>query len=349
LADIKKFRPDKLTETSTGLYRILIEPVKRYLAGKEKLLIIPDKNLLYLPYETLINTETGTNEQSAGSMPHYLIRDFEISYHYSAVLWMEIQSGEPNQNKGFLGFAPVFSNAEMLTSGSGSTEKLLRSINDTNLRTSFSADGRTINELPYTKKEVQTISDLFRNKDLKAESYLMEQATESNLKALCGNFSFIHLATHGLIYPDKPDLSGLIFTGVAANNSAGINERGEPQIMMYENIDDGVLFTHEIFNLKMNAELVVLSACETGIGKLEEGEGVMSLNRAFLYAGARNIVSSFWKVNDKYTSELMTWFYTYIIEGCSYSKALQQAKLRLLENESSAYPLYWAGFAIIGE
>ena len=118
---------------------------------------------------------------------------------------------------------------------------------------------------------------------------------------------------------------------------------------LHENIDDGVLFTPEIFNLRLNAELVVLSACETGIGKLEEGEGVMSLNRAFLYAGARNVVSSFWKVNDKFTSELMTWFYSYIIEGYSYSRALQQAKLRLLENESSAYSLYWAGFAIIGE
>ncbi len=348
LANIKRFKPDKLYSSSQSLYNLLLKPVESYLMGMDKLLIIPDENLLYLPFETLVKYDPDTTSPGS-SVPHYLINDFEISYHYSASLWLEINNRNKVHVDGFLGFAPVFSKESQAPVSDYNTQKLLSSVDDENIRSSLSADGIQMNELPYSKEEVQEISDLFAKQKLPAVSFLFDQATESNLKERCGDFNYIHLATHGLINPEKPDLSGLIFTGVEPEDSVSTGERSEQSLFLGENVDDGVLFAHEIYNLRLNAELVVLSACETGIGKLEAGEGVMSLNRAFLYAGAKNIVSSFWKVNDRYTSQLMTWFYMYILEGYSYSKSLQLAKIRLLENNETAYPLYWAGFAIIGD
>lgn len=348
LANIRRFKPDKLLSSSQLLYKILIKPVENYIASKKKLLIIPDKNLLYLPFETLVS-EKYNKEDPTSTTPHYMIYDFEISYHYSATLWLEINSRERVKNNGFLGFAPVFTDENQVSANKNSTERFMDSFYDENVRSLVSADGITINALPYTRKEILTISDLFKAKNYTAKSYLLDQATEANLKEQCENFRYIHLATHGLINPDKPDLSGLVFTNVESNNTFDAEISRELEFSGNEHMNDGVLFANEIYNLRLNADLVVLSACETGVGKIEKGEGIMSLNRGFLYAGAQNIVFSFWKVNDKFTSELMTWFYTYIMEGISYSKALQLAKLKLLEDEETNYPLFWAGFAIIGE
>jgi len=217
------------------------------------------------------------------------------------------------------------------------------------MRSSVSKDGNQLNELPFTREEVLTITSLFASKNLPADSYIFDLATESNLKELCGNYNYIHLATHGLVDTDKPDLSGLVFTGRNIQDSLTVKDSRDLNLSMNVGMNDGVLFIHEIYGLRLHADLVVLSACETGMGKLEKGEGVMSLNRGFLYAGAQNVVFSYWKVNDKYTSWLMTWFYKFVLEGYSYSKALQLAKLKLLGKEESAYPLYWAGFAIIGD
>jgi CHAT domain-containing protein len=100
--------------------------------------------------------------------------------------------------------------------------------------------------------------------------------------------------------------------------------------------------------MNINADLVVLSACETGLGKFEKGEGILGLTRGFLYAGVPNIVYSFWKVDDKSTLQFMTSFYTKILNNKSYSEALREAKLEMIRNNNTAYPLFWGSFALIG-
>ncbi|MFK7903801.1 MAG: CHAT domain-containing protein, partial [Chitinophagales bacterium] len=111
--------------------------------------------------------------------------------------------------------------------------------------------------------------------------------------------------------------------------------------------DNDKLYLTDVMNLHLNADLVVLSSCESGVGKLEVGEGVMALHRAFLYAGAQNIVYSLFKVPQDSTSELVQTFFRYVLEGDTYSTALRKAKLGLIENESME-PIDWAGFALIG-
>ena len=112
--------------------------------------------------------------------------------------------------------------------------------------------------------------------------------------------------------------------------------------------DDGILFAGEMYNLDLNADLVVLSACETGLGKIVNGEGIMSMTRGFIYSGTPNILFSLWKVGDKNTYELMVNFYAEVIKGESYSKSLRRAKLKLIENEATAFPANWAGFTLVG-
>ena len=100
--------------------------------------------------------------------------------------------------------------------------------------------------------------------------------------------------------------------------------------------------------MRLNTELVTLSACETGLGKIISGEGIMSMTRGFIYSGTPNILFSLWKVGDKNTYELMVNFYADIIEGQTYSKALRNAKLKLIKNEATAFPANWAGFTLVG-
>jgi CHAT domain-containing protein len=112
--------------------------------------------------------------------------------------------------------------------------------------------------------------------------------------------------------------------------------------------EDGILYSGEIYTLDLHADLVVLSSCESGIGRLAKGEGMFSLTRGFIYAGANNVVVSLWKVYDKHTSKLMIEFYRGIAAGQDYSTALHNAKLKMLQNEDTAFPVSWAGFVLVG-
>jgi CHAT domain-containing protein len=143
------------------------------------------------------------------------------------------------------------------------------------------------------------------------------------------NYKYIHIASHGFINEEKPNLSGILFTK---------EEKGE----------DGILYANEIYNLNLDADLVVLSACESGLGKIIKGEGLISLTRGLLFAGAKNVVVSLWRVADKSTSELMIEFYRNILNGESYSASLRQAKLKLIKNGKYSYPLEWSPFILIG-
>jgi CHAT domain-containing protein len=144
----------------------------------------------------------------------------------------------------------------------------------------------------------------------------------------------VHFATHGFLDSVHPELSGIVFTM--------IDEKGKPQ--------DGFLRAHEVFNLKLSAELVVLSACQTGLGKEVKGEGLVSLTRGFMYAGAPRVVVSLWSVSDQATAELMTRFYRGMLkEGLRPAAALRAAQVSLLKEHQWEPPFYWAAFSLQGE
>ena len=143
----------------------------------------------------------------------------------------------------------------------------------------------------------------------------------------------MHLATHGRMVETNPKLSNLAFSQPQGNKAK----------------EDGILYSAETYNLDLNADLLVLSACQTGAGQIVKGEGLMGLTRGFLYSGARNIVASLWKVYDQYTSQMMVEMYRQIAAGKSYSAALCEAKLKMIANPETAAPQSWAGFVLIGK
>jgi len=187
-------------------------------------------------------------------------------------------------------------------------------------------------ELPGTESEVNAISKLFGARNFKSAVYTHEKADEQVTKSdALKTYSYLHFATHGIVDENNPELSRIF---LRATNGA----------------EDGNLFTGEIYNLQLNANLVTLSACQTGLGKISKGEGVIGLSRALVYAGAKNIMVSFWSVADESTAELMQDFYKTLLEhpGTNYCQNLQQAKLDLLKTGKFESPYYWAPFILIG-
>jgi CHAT domain-containing protein len=148
------------------------------------------------------------------------------------------------------------------------------------------------------------------------------------------DYRVIHFATHGYLNTERPELSGLVLSLV--------DERGEPQ--------DGFLSLSEIYNLRLSAELVVLSACQTGLGKQVQGEGLVGLTRGFMYAGAPRVVASLWAVQDRATAVLMGRFYEAMLQrGVRPAAALRAAQLSMQREERWSAPHLWAGFVIQGE
>ena len=193
-------------------------------------------------------------------------------------------------------------------------------------------DKDNLNELPGTESEVNEISRLFTSKNISSALYTHGEASENLIKtAGLKKYSLLHFATHGVVDEKDPELSRIFLQ----NNSES---------------EDGNLFAGEIYNLELDANLVTLSACQTGLGKISKGEGVIGLSRALVYAGAKNIIVSFWSVADESTAALMKSFYQRLLENPSpgYSENLRHAKLALMKHERYSAPYYWAPFILIG-
>lgn len=178
-----------------------------------------------------------------------------------------------------------------------------------------------LNELPHSQTEVEQINQLFQG-----ETYFKQAASLKNFKANASNFDILHLSTHAALDDQNSDQS---------------------RIHLY----DDYITVNEIYNLPIHADLTVLSACETGVGEFKRGEGLLSLARAFMYAGCPSLVTSLWQVNDQKTANLMIEFYRQLASGLSKDKALQNAQVNYLNNLSSAqaaHPFYWAAFVQTG-
>lgn len=252
-----------------------------------RLIVIPDWNLSYIPFEALVNDSTGnTLNQFA-----YLVRKHNITYGYSlATLFRQRSRLQPPVDSVFA-FAPVFAGKQ-----------------------------RGLTPLPNTLTELDGIED----SQPQGRYFRKEQATIGNFKAQLGTSGILHIATH-----------------------AGIDTNGihPPNIEFF----DDALNMNELYAQQLQTSLVVLSACETGIGQLEKSEGPMSLARAFYYAGARQVITSLWRVDDRSTAALFGYFYRHL-KGNEYNNALQEAKIQYLQTAEGAMasPYYWAPFVQIG-
>ncbi len=190
-----------------------------------------------------------------------------------------------------------------------------------------------IARLPYTRQEASEISSLIPESERK-ESLDFEASLATATSAELSQYRFVHFATHGYLDAEQPELSALVLSLV--------DEKGARQ--------NGFLRTHEIFNLKLPAELVTLSACETGLGKEIRGEGLVGLTRGFMYAGAARVVVSLWALNDRATAVLMARFYRKMLkEGLRPAAALRAAQVELSKDQKWQAPYFWAGFTLQGE
>ncbi|MCI0349419.1 MAG: CHAT domain-containing protein, partial [Acidobacteriales bacterium] len=195
----------------------------------------------------------------------------------------------------------------------------------------FAGDQGTVPRLPGTRREAEAIRR-------SADSAHVALDFEANLQAVTGadltNYQILHFATHGVLHSEHPELSGIILSLV--------DKSGRPQ--------EGYLRFHHVYNLKLSADLVVLSACSSALGRQMAGEGVLSLSRAFLVAGSKRVVSSLWKVDDEVTSELMSIFYDEMLRhGKAPSAALRAAQMEIAKRKRWNFPYYWAAFVLQGD
>lgn len=300
------------TAASYNLYTVLLAPMSSFVKGKD-LIIVPDAELGYLSFDILLTKPADPSSARYRSLP-YLVKDVPISYAPSATALFEgFRNPDATRNHKVLAFAPSYENIKGVK-----VEELMR--------------GRTYRDyllpIPGAQVEVENLQKILRSKVYQGES-----ATEHNFKKMAANYSILHLAMHTIINNKNPLYSKLVFFHDS------------------DTTEDGLLNTSELFGMQLNADLAVLSACNTGTGKLEQGEGIMSLSRGFFYAGVPSIIMTSWAVEDQSGSELMTSFYKYLAEGKAKNEALRLAKLDYLENADrlKAHPHFWAAYMNIGD
>jgi CHAT domain-containing protein len=329
---------ERLEEANSRLSQMLLGAVSKQL-GTKRLLIIADGALQYIPFAALLNP-TGSP----------LVIDHEIlslpSASTIAVLRQESrQRIQPTKTIAVLA-DPVFdSSDERIVSNNrkapeSSPPAAVRGESDARIKVlepriekALPQPTLRIQRLPGTKKEAGEILSLVPDKD-RLEALSFRASRETAMGHELEQFRYLHFATHGFLDSVRPELSGIVLSMV--------NEKGEPE--------NGFLLAHEIYNLKLPAELVVLSACETGLGKQIRGEGLVGLTRGFMYAGAQRVVVSLWSVDDEATKELMVAFYKGMLkEGMRPPAALRAAQIKMWKQKQWRAPYYWAAFVLQGE
>ena len=306
---------------SGQVYQMLLHPFERELSSFQKLIVVPDNALAYLPFETLV-ANPGSASDGASANP-YLVERLAIAYAPSASALAAVKALEAKPfSKGFIAFGdPIYPELDSVKDRSSESRLAY-----------YTERGVELRRLPYTRREVTSIGALFPAAE--RETFLGAQANEQRVKSeKLDQYRYVHFAAHGVVDEENPRRSGIILSLDASDK------------------EDGILQMTEIMRLKLNADLVTLSACRTGLGKVVNGEGVLGLTRAFLYAGTRSVLASLWNVNDTATAQLMTAFYRNLKRGLSKDEALRQAKLELLHGKQPSWrhPYFWASFVLIGE
>jgi tetratricopeptide (TPR) repeat protein/CHAT domain-containing protein len=306
-------RPERYETLRNELYEKLITPVLPYLGRNIKnIVIVPDGDLAYLPFDILRPT---TNSKDFGEL-------FSLSLSPSISVSIIAERGLPaTQNAPILGFANAIYNNQ----GSGSD------------RGTRSFDGLVWQNLPGTAIEIEMLKEIAESQNKSITVLLQKDVSEEKVKSLSANgelrkYPIIHFACHGYFNEEEPAMSGIVLSEVS-----GISDT-----------NDGYLTVPEIVLLNFNSRMVLLSACETGLGENKRGRGMVGLTRAFLAAGAGNVGVSLWKVDDKGTSLFMEELYKKVlIEGKSFRAAYYDVKNQFRHGvfgETYARPRYWAAF-----
>ncbi|HEU4712041.1 MAG TPA: CHAT domain-containing tetratricopeptide repeat protein [Pyrinomonadaceae bacterium] len=311
-------------QAAAELGRMILEPATAEF-GTRRLVVIADGALQYVPFAAL----------SSSKEYRPLIIDHEVvslpSASSLAIQRQTLANRKPAPKSVAVIADPVFSAAD---SRFKSGKRVEASEETRIIEHGPGGSGAQMNvrRLPFTRQEANQIlavapAGSFKALDFRASRSI---ATSGELS----NYRYVHFATHGFLDTSRAGLSAIVLSLV--------DENGKPQ--------DGFLRTHDIYNLKLPAELVVLSACETGLGKDVKGEGLEGLTRGFMYAGARRVVVSLWNVNDKATAALMQRLYVGILKNKQTpAAALRESQIAMLKVKQWQSPYYWAGFVMQGE
>lgn len=295
------------------LYKAILNPVLERIPKNRRLIFSPSKELLTIPFEFLVSDYEPNQSNYNYSDKNFLIADYSISYSPSASVYIEeIQNGLATNDKIIIVGDPVIDNqSDEFAERRGLLEE------EINSPRSF-----TLFPLKYSAEEVNMIGSIIKTDHV----FLNKDATETNFKENAELSKIIHLSTHSLLHKKQP----LIFFS-----------------NFYDPENDGFLEASEIVQLKLNSDLVVLSSCSSGLGKIDESEGIIGMTKAFFDAGAKSTIVSLWEVNDKFTSKLMTYFYQKLSAGYNKSEALRLAKVEFIKKDSQN-PYFWAAFILSG-
>jgi len=309
-------------DTLRALSRAVIEPISARIAGK-RLAVVTEGALQYVPFAALLD-DAGTP----------LIRSHEIVSLPSAstlhALRRDIVGRTPPTKSVFVVGDPVFERRDSRVKGG---EQQVAAAPAGTMERSAKESGADLERLWFTRREANAIAALAGGNG--AQKLLDFDATLDRVTAAgLASYRVVHFATHGLLNNKHPGLSGLVFSLV--------DSRGRPR--------DGFLPAYEVYNLRLNADLVVLSACQTALGEDIRGEGLVGLTRAFMYAGTPRVVASLWRVPDGATAALMERFYRGMLsQHLSPASALRLAQESVRAERRWAAPYYWAGFTLVGE
>jgi CHAT domain-containing protein/predicted negative regulator of RcsB-dependent stress response len=332
---------------SNALYKVVLEPAAATI-GEKRLMVVADGALNYIPFEVLLKSADSGDFSSLG----YLVKSNEIVYAPSASVVGAIkQQRTKSDSRAMLIIAdPVFNSndarARKPAGGAPAANAEVRGLGIQGALADVAGanapaapnpqmEGLPLARLNGTRTEADQISKLAKASGGQADVWLDLDANEDNLGARdVSKYRIIHVATHGLLNAERPQFTGVVLSLVGNKTH------------------DGFVRTDEVFNLRLGSPLVMLSACETGLGKEKRGEGVMGLTRAFMYAGAPTVGVSLWSVADKSTADLMTDFYKRLLtpgQGTTSSSALRGAQLAMISGKKYSAPFYWAPFVLVGD
>ncbi len=337
-----------ISEEAASLSKLVLGPVMTKL-GNKRLLIVPDGGLQYIPFQALVvpgkaNVDDASAQSQTGGSDEQipLIVDHEIVNEPSAsalaLVISETAQRKPAPKSIAVLANPVFEADDPRVKSKASAETQVAKLSqETEVKEAFRdagfGEGLRIPPLPASREEANAIMAMAPwGTGFKAEGFEASRATITRPEL--GQYRIVHFATHGFVDYEHPELSGLVLSLV--------DEKGNPQ--------DGFLRMHDIYNLKLPADLVVLSACNTALGKEVKGEGLIGLTRGFMYAGAAGVAASLWKVDDEATAELMKRFYEGMFQkGLTPAAALREAQLGMWRQKRWHAPYYWAAFVIQGQ
>ncbi len=308
----------KYSNAALEQYNLWLKPYLKAEDKSKRLVIIADGTLSYLPFEALLTKEAEISKDPNYAKLPYLLNDYTLNYDYSAQLWLEHKEPRKQLNGKILAMGP-----SKKIESKDTSSITIQNTNKKELR--LRSDAK---DLPGAEKEILALKNEYQGK-----YYDKFEASEKNWKKEAKDYGILHFAMHGLLDENEPEFSSLMFS-----------DNGDKE-------EDNFLCAYEIKESKLNASLAVLSACETGAGKYQRGEGVVSLGRGFMYAGVPSVVMTLWKLNDQSATELISDFYANLQAGQQKDKALRNAKIKYLEksNGMSAHPALWACFIQLGD